>query len=85
MRDWIASYIGAQKAALDSIPVEQVESVILKLKEAHTEGRQIFVFGNGGSASNSSHFVTDLGKGSSDALGKRFKVLSLNDLSLIHI
>ena len=79
MRDWITSYIEAQKAALDSIPVEQVESVILKLKEAHTEGRQIFVFGNGGSASNSSHFVTDLGKGSSDALGKRFKVLSLND------
>ena len=71
MRDWIASYIEAQKAALDSIPVEQVESVILKLKEAHAEGRQIFVFGNGGSASNSSHFVTDLGKGSSDALGKR--------------
>ena len=56
MRDWIASYIEAQKAALDSIPVEQVESVILKLKEAHAEGRQIFVFGNGGSASNSSHF-----------------------------
>ena len=79
MRDWIASYIEAQKAALDSIPVEQVESVILRLKEAHAEGRQIFVFGNGGSASNSSHFVTDLGKGSSDALGKRFKVLSLND------
>ena len=40
MRDWIASYIEAQKAALDSIPVEQVESVILKLKEAHAEGRQ---------------------------------------------
>ena len=56
MRDWIASYIEAQKAALDSIPVEQIESIILKLKEAHTEGRQIFVFGNGGSASNSSHF-----------------------------
>ena len=61
MRDWIASYIEAQKAALDSIPVEQGESVILRLKEAHAEGRQIFVFGNGGSASNSSHFVTDLG------------------------
>lgn len=56
MRDWIASYIEAQKAALDSISLEQVESVILKLKEAHAEGRQIFVFGNGGSASNSSHF-----------------------------
>ena len=79
MRDWIAGYIEAQKAALDSIPVEQVESIIRKLKDAHTEGRQIFVFGNGGSASNASHFATDLGKGSSDALGERFKVLSLND------
>ena len=79
MREWIANYIEAEKAALDSIPIEKVESIILKLKEAHAEGRQIFLFGNGGSASNASHFATDLGKGSSDALGKRFKVLSLND------
>ena len=79
MYDWIANYIEAEKAALDSIPIEKVESVILKFKEAHAEGRQIFLFGNGGSASNASHFATDLGKGSSDVLGKRFKVLSLND------
>ena len=79
MRQWIANYIEAEKAALDSIPIEKVESIILKLKEAHAEGRQIFVFGNGGSASNASHFATDLGKGSSDVLGKRFNVLSLND------
>ena len=79
MRQWIANYIEAEKAALDSIPIEKVESIILKLKEAHAEGRQIFLFGNGGSASNASHFATDLGKGSSDVLGKRFNVLSLND------
>ena len=79
MREWIANYIEAEKAALDSIPIEQVESIILKFKEAHAEGRQIFLFGNGGSASNASHFATDLGKGSSDVLIKRFKVLSLND------
>ena len=79
MRQWIVNYIEAEKAALDSIPIEKVESIILKLKEAHAEGRQIFLFGNGGSASNASHFATDLGKGSSDVLGKRFKVLSLND------
>ena len=69
VREWIVNYIEAEKAALDSIPVEQVESVILKFKEAHAEGRQIFLVGNGGSASNASHFATDLGKGSSDALG----------------
>ncbi|MEC9081060.1 MAG: SIS domain-containing protein [Verrucomicrobiota bacterium] len=79
MHEWISNYIEAEKAALDSIPVQQVESVILKFKEAHVEERQIFVFGNGGSASNASHFATDLGKGSSDAMGKRFKVLSIND------
>ena len=43
------------------------------------EDRQIFVFGNGGSAANASHFVTDLGKGASDKVGKRFRVLSLTD------
>ena len=79
MREWIANYIEAEKAALDSIPVEQVESIILKFKEAHEAGRQIFLFGNGGSASNASHFATDLGKGSSDAVGKRFKIFCLND------
>jgi D-sedoheptulose 7-phosphate isomerase len=37
------------------------------------------VFGNGGSASNASHFATDLGKGASDKTGRRFRVISLND------
>jgi D-sedoheptulose 7-phosphate isomerase len=56
-----------------------VTELIGKLRVAWQEGRQIFVFGNGGSAANASHFATDLGKGSSDKLGKRFRVLSLND------
>jgi D-sedoheptulose 7-phosphate isomerase len=49
------------------------------LKEALVNNRQIFIFGNGGNAANSSHFATDLGKSASDASGKRFRVLSLND------
>ena len=79
MKNWVADYIAKQKAALDSIPVEQVAALIEKLRVALNEDRQIFVFGNGGSASNASHFATDLGKGSSDKLGKRFRILSLND------
>lgn len=79
MNQWIADYIRAQKAALDSVPVEAVADIVKTLQQALKEDRQIFVFGNGGSASNSSHFVTDLGKGSSDKVGKRFRVLSLND------
>ncbi len=79
MNKWITDYIQAQKAALDSIPVEAVARLIETFKKALAEDRQIFVFGNGGSASNSSHFVTDLGKGSSDKIGRRFRCLSLND------
>ena len=79
MKQWIKDYITAQKAAHDSIPVEGVAQLVEKLKLALKDDRQIFVFGNGGSAANASHFATDLGKGSSDKLGKRFRVLSLND------
>jgi D-sedoheptulose 7-phosphate isomerase len=79
MTDWITQYITAQKAALDSIPHKAVESLISTFQRALKEDRQIFIIGNGGSASNASHFATDLGKGSSDIIGKRFRCLSLND------
>jgi D-sedoheptulose 7-phosphate isomerase len=79
MKNWINDYIKAQKAALDSIPAQAVADLIDTFRVALKDDRQIFVFGNGGSASNSSHFATDLGKGSSDKVGKRFRVLSLND------
>ena len=63
MRKWIAEYIKSQKAAHDSIPVDAVAQIIEKLRGALKEGRHVFVFGNGGSAANASHFATDLGKG----------------------
>jgi D-sedoheptulose 7-phosphate isomerase len=79
MKQWIMDYLAAQKAAHQSIPVDAVAQLIDKLRAALREDRQIFVFGNGGSAANASHFATDLGKGASDKAGKRFRVLCLND------
>src|SRR5215468_1046353 len=79
MKQWIADYIRVQKAAHDSISVDGVAQLIEKLRDALKQDKQIFVFGNGGSAANSSHFATDLGKGASDKVGKRFRVISLND------
>lgn len=79
MQDWITDYINGQKAALNSIPVAAVEQLIQRFQKALREDRQIFVFGNGGSAANASHFVTDLGKGASDKVGRPFRCLSLND------
>src|ERR1041384_2790229 len=79
MKNWISNYLNEQKAALDSIPTEAVERLIGTLKKALQDDKQIFVFGNGGSAANASHFVTDLGKGASDKIGRRFRCLSLTD------
>jgi D-sedoheptulose 7-phosphate isomerase len=79
VKQWISDYLTAQKSAFDSIPADDVAKLIQLLKKALQEERGIYVFGNGGSAANASHFVTDLGKGSSDKVGKRFRVLSLND------
>src|SRR5947208_10184938 len=79
MKKWISDYIQSQKAALDSIPVDSVAKLIDLYQQALKNDKQIFVFGNGGSASNSSHFATDLGKGASDKLDRRFRVMSLND------
>ena len=76
---WIRDYLDAQKKALDSIPTESVARLIELLQSALRDDHQIFVLGNGGSASNASHFATDLGKGSSDKLNRRFRVLALND------
>jgi D-sedoheptulose 7-phosphate isomerase len=78
MKQWITDYIAAQKAAHDSIPIEAVAELIELLRTALKEDRQIFVFGNGGSATNASHFMTDLGKGASDKTGKRFRVFCLS-------
>src|SRR5258707_5401044 len=79
MNRWITDFITAQKAALDSIPADAVAQLIQTFQKALAEDRQIFVFGNGGSAANASHFATDLGKGASDKLGRRFRISSLND------
>jgi D-sedoheptulose 7-phosphate isomerase len=79
MKTWLENYIDAQAAATRSIPLESVERIVGLLGDALRNDRQIFTFGNGGSSANCSHFATDLGKGASDKLGRRFRILSLND------
>lgn len=79
MQDWIAHYIARQQAALDTVTPAQLAPLIETLADAHRRDAQIFAIGNGGSAANASHFAVDLGKGSSDAVGRRFRVLSLTD------
>lgn len=79
MKNWIEDYIQQFKSAIDSVPPDDVAEWIEIFRKAHQQKRRIFVFGNGGSASNCSHFVCDLGKGSSICMGSPFRCLTLND------
>ncbi len=79
MENFVEQYINGQVSALRSIKKQDVMNLISLYREALDADRQIFVCGNGGSAANASHFVTDLGKGSSDKTYRRFRCLALND------
>ena len=79
LKGWVEDYVAKQNAALASISAEDVVKVVQYLQGAWTKDQQIFVAGNGGSAANASHFAVDLGKGASDKLSRRFRVLSLAD------
>lgn len=76
---YFKQYLDRQKKAYDAIPIDKVEHIISLIKKCWAEDRQLFAFGNGGSASNVSHFITDLGKSASDKMGRRFRCLSLNE------
>jgi D-sedoheptulose 7-phosphate isomerase len=79
MQNWLTDYQRAQQAANAAIPLNQVAQIVKTIGAALREKKNIYIFGNGGSAANASHFATDLGKGASDKVGQHFRVLSLND------
>jgi D-sedoheptulose 7-phosphate isomerase len=65
--------------AIETIDLEKVGQAIEIFIQARQEGRQIFVCGNGGSASTASHFVCDMVKGASFGRPARFRIMALTD------
>ena len=83
MVEFIKQYIEQEKKEMDLINPEDVKAVVDILFDAWTNNKQVFIFGNGGSASTASHFACDLAKGTLqrvyDHKEKRFRVISLTD------
>ncbi|HYA70479.1 MAG TPA: SIS domain-containing protein [Thermoplasmata archaeon] len=81
---YVRKYVEEAHAALDApYFVTAVEKIAAALLQARAEDKTVFFFGNGGSASTASHFVTDIAKvaGGTEAKGpgKRFRCICLND------
>jgi len=79
----IRSYMCELKKTIDNLPIKDVEKVAEIIFNAYSNDKQIFIIGNGGSASTASHFSCDLNKGTLkrvyDDDEKRLRVISLTD------
>lgn len=75
----IKEYLDLVTKAISELPEERIQDAIDTLKKAHCEGKQVFLLGNGGSASTASHIACDFQKGLKEATGKRFRATALTD------
>ena len=75
----LVNYLVHVRDLYDTVPTDKIMGCVGLMKKAYEADKQIFVFGNGGSASLASHFANDIGKGLARHGRKRFRIMSLND------
>lgn len=73
------SYVAKLTEELARLPLDQMDEAIGLIIEAWHAGRQIIVFGNGGSAMTALHFVTDWNKSVSLSGNRPFRGRTLVD------
>ncbi len=76
-------YIDQLGTALRAIPTDEIDGARQAIERAFTDGRTVFVAGNGGSAATASHMVCDfqkttLGK-KHEGIAKRIRCIGLTD------
>jgi D-sedoheptulose 7-phosphate isomerase len=75
----IQSYFVELQNILANLSEDEIEQVLVILHEARNSNQQVFILGNGGSASTASHFVCDLGKNTRVPGTPNFRVMGLTD------
>jgi D-sedoheptulose 7-phosphate isomerase len=75
----IAIYIDVLQQTLDRLQKDLIAHVIDLLHQARMNGNQVFIMGNGGSASTASHFVCDLAKNTRKDGLPHYRVIGLTD------
>lgn len=77
--EFIDHYLQEVLSITKRISREDINKVIELLYEAWREDRQVFLAGNGGSASTAVHFASDLAKFTTVEGKRRFRALTLTD------
>lgn len=72
-------YVQEVQATLNTLPWVSIKRMVDTLHRARLTDQQVFVVGNGGSASTASHMACDLGKNTAMPGHARFRVMALTD------
>ena len=75
----IREYITCEIETLQKLDVEAINGALNLLLEAYHNRNWVYIFGNGGSSSTSSHFENDFNKGVSETITPKFRFRCLND------
>jgi len=78
-REFLERYLSEMKEIIENMPVEAIDRAVELLFDTWQKENQVFICGNGGSASTATHFVCDLSKSTIVEDKKRFKAYCLND------
>ncbi|PID86750.1 MAG: phosphoheptose isomerase [Chloroflexi bacterium] len=76
-------YLFELQQTLALLPLESIDAVIDALHQARLKKRQVFVMGNGGSASTASHMVCDLAKNTRVSTIPHFRISEVTDNTAI--
>ena len=79
--NYIKEYISSLESQINELDFSKISQIVNVLNNAYKNGKNIFVLGNGGSATTAIHISCDLGKGTvkdvNNRKEKRFKVFPL--------
>src|SRR5512141_1262113 len=75
----VIDYVTALQETLNQLPKDEIIRVIELLHMARLTGKQVFIMGNGGSASTATHMVCDLAKNTRKMGWPHYKVIGLSD------
>ena len=75
----IQNYISTLQQTIEQLPRQLIADVVDVLQDARLRGNNVFIMGNGGSASTASHFVCDLAKNTRHEGLPHFRVIGLTD------
>jgi phosphoheptose isomerase len=80
-KKFFSEYINDANYALNSLSIKKIDSIYKILKKTILNKKQIFVAGNGGSASVANHFLCDFNKGIKKSSNNKLipKVISLSN------